>query len=61
MVQIYYLGLTLRMALKFCTGVAKRLKLKVRRLLALIPTFTEVTMEKLAQGEPFCPPHLEKD
>ena len=60
MVQIYNFGLTLGMALKFYTGVARRLKLKVRKFLSLIPTFTEVIMVKLAQGGPFCPPHPEK-
>ena len=57
MVQIYYLGLILRMALKFCTGVAKRLKLKVRRLLALIPTFIQKLLWKnWLRGDLFVPP-----
>ena len=49
------LGLGLGMALTFYTRVAKGLKLKVRRFLRLIPTFVEVTGEKLL-GEPFWPP-----
>ena len=35
------------MNLKFCTSVAKRLKLKVRKFLGPNPTFVEVTGEKL--------------
>ena len=35
------------MALKFYTSVAKELKLKVRKFWGLIPTFVEVTGEKL--------------
>ena len=35
------------MALKFKANVAKELKLKVRKFLGLIPTFVEVTGEKL--------------
>ena len=35
------------MALKLYTSVEKRLKLKVRKFLGLIPTFVEVTGEKL--------------
>ena len=35
------------MALKFHTCVAKGLKLKVRKFHRLIPTFVEVTVEKL--------------
>ena len=35
------------MALKFYTGVAKGFKLKVRKFYRLIPTFVEVTGEKL--------------
>ena len=37
------LGLTLGMALKFYASMAKRLKLKVRKFLGLIPTFVKVT------------------
>ena len=33
------------MALKFCTSVTKGLKLKVRELWELTPTFVEVTGE----------------
>ena len=42
------LGLALVMALKFCTGATKGLKLKVRKFLGLILpilTFVEVTEE----------------
>ena len=41
------LGLALGIALTFYSSVAKELKLKVRRFLRLIPTFVEVTGEKL--------------
>ena len=45
------------MALKFYTSVAKGLKLKVRKFLRLIPTFPEVTEEKLVGGA-FLPPPI---
>ena len=48
------LGLAQGIALKFYTSVAKGLKLKVRKFWGLIPTFVEVTGEKLVGG-PFCP------
>ena len=35
------------MPLKFCTSVAKRLKLKIRKFWELIPALVEVTGEKL--------------
>ena len=35
------------MALKFYTSALNEFKLKVRKLLGLIPTFVEVTWEKL--------------
>ena len=35
---------------KFYTSVAKRIKLKVRKFLGLIPTFVEITGEKLVGG-----------
>ena len=38
------------MALKFHTIMAKGLKLKVRKFFGLIPTFVEVTGEKLVGG-----------
>ena len=38
------------MGLKLYTNVAKGLKLKVRKFLGLIPTFVEVTGEKLVRG-----------
>ena len=44
------LGLALGRVLKFCTIVTKRLKLKVRKFLRLIPTFTEVKGKKLVGG-----------
>ena len=40
------------MALTFYTSVAKGLKLKVRKSWGLIPTFAEVTGEKLVGGLP---------
>ena len=49
------LGLTLGTNLKFYTSVTKGLKLKVRKFSGLIPTFVEVTGEKLVGGS-FCPP-----
>ena len=53
------LGPTLGMILTFYNGVAKELKLKGRKFWRLIPTFVEVTGEKLVE-ESFCPlPHLE--
>ena len=38
------------MNLKFYTSATKGLKLKVRKFLGLIPTFVEVTGEKLKTG-----------
>ena len=49
------LGLALEVALKFYTSVAKELRLKVREFCGKIPTFVEVTGEKLV-GETFLPP-----
>ena len=43
------------MTLKFYSGVAKGLKLKVRTFCELSHMFVEVTEEKLV-GRPFCPP-----
>ena len=43
-------GLALGMALKFYTSVAKWLKVKTRKFSLLIPTFVEVTVEKLVGG-----------
>ena len=48
-------GLALGMVLKFKTSVAKGLKLKVKQFWGLIPTFEEVTGEKLVGG--FLAPH----
>ena len=45
------------MALKFYASVGKGLKLKSRKFLGLVPTFVEVTGEKLAGG--FLVPHPE--
>ena len=50
------LELALGMVLKFYTSVAKRLKLKVKKFLGLIPTFVEVTGKKLF-GSIFRLPH----
>ena len=47
------------MNLKFYTSVAKGLRLKVRKFWGVIPTFVEVTGEKLVGG-PFRPPILNK-
>ena len=44
-----YTMLTLDLALKFYISVAKGFKLKVRKFLGLIPTFLEVTGEKLVE------------
>ena len=41
------------MALKFDIAMVKRLKLKVRNFGGLIPTFVEVTGEKLVGGDLF--------
>ena len=51
------LRLALGTKLKFYTNVTKGLKSKVRKFWWLIPTFVEVTGEKLVGG-PFRPPHL---
>ena len=47
------LGLALGTNLKFCTSVAKGLKLKIRKFLGPNPRFVEVTDEKLVGGGPF--------
>ena len=49
------LGLALGTNFKFCTSVAKRLKLKVWKFWGLVSTFLEVTGEKLV-GWAFLPP-----
>ena len=51
------LGLALGTNLKTYISVAKGLKLKVRKLLGLIPTFVEVTEKKLMGGA-FPPPPI---
>ena len=48
------LGLALGANLNFCTSVTKGLRLKIRKFWGIIPTFAEVTEEKLV-GEAFCP------
>ena len=51
------LGLALGTNLKFYTSLSKRLKLKVRKFWGLIPTFVEITGEKLVGGAGlFAPP-----
>ena len=55
MVQLNNLGVALEMVLKFYTSVENGFKLKVRKFWGLIPTFVEVTGEKLVGG-PFCTP-----
>ena len=50
------LGLALGMNLKFYTSVAKGLKVKVKKICGLAPTFVEVTEEKLeGWGRLFAP------
>ena len=44
------MGLAIGRATKFYNNVAKGLKLKVRKFCWLIPTFVEVTKEKLVGG-----------
>ena len=41
--------LALSLTLKFYTSVTKGLKLKIRKILRIIPTFVEVTAEKKVQ------------
>ena len=50
MVQVQQFGTGTRYDLTFYTSVAKKLKLKVRKFPGLIPTFVEVTVEKLIRG-----------
>ena len=47
-----------RYGLTFYTTVTKRLKLKLRKLKELIPTFVKVTWEKLEEGVVFLVPGL---
>ena len=51
------LGVALGTNLKFYTSVAKGLKLNARKFWGLIPTFVEVTGEKLVWGFFGPPPH----
>ena len=55
LVQVQQFGTGTRYELD--TSVAKGLRLKVRRFLGLVPTFLEVTEEKLVQGA-FLPPPI---
>ena len=48
------------MTLEFYNSVEKGLKLKVRKLQAIIPIFVEVTGEKLVGGPFHPPPHPEQ-
>ena len=50
------LGLAIAMSLKFYISVARRLKLKFRKFWGLVPTFLEVTGEKLVGGAFLLPP-----
>ena len=52
-IKFNILGLALGMVLQFYTSVAKRIKLKGRKLWGLIPTFLEVTWKKLVWGPLF--------
>ena len=54
------LGLALVTNLKFYTSLSKGLKLRVRRFWGLIPTFVEVTGEKLVEGAFPLPPILNR-
>ena len=47
------------MSLKVYTSVARGLKLKIRKFWDQIPTFVEVTEEKLVGAGFFAPPHPE--
>ena len=53
------MGLALGMVLKFYNSVAKELKRKARKFFGLVPTFVEVTGEKLVK-EGFLTPILNK-
>ena len=56
-VKFNNLGLALGTNLKFYSSVAKGLKLKVRKLLGLIPMFVGIRLQrKNWYGEAFCPP-----
>ena len=52
------MGLAIGAKWKFYTSVAKGLKLKIRKFCGLIPTFAEVTKEKLVGWDFFAPPFL---
>ena len=51
------MGLAIAMSLKFYISVARRLKLKFKKFWGLVPTFLEVTGEKLVGGL-FAPPPI---
>ena len=48
--NVLFGGVVLLQGCTFCTSVEKGLKLKVRKFWGLIPTFVEVTREKLVEG-----------
>ena len=54
MVQVQYFGTGTKYDFEFYTSVTKWIRLKVRKFWGLIPTFVEVTGEKLIGG-PFAP------
>ena len=56
MVQANNLVLELGLNLRFYTGLAKGLKLKVRKILGLIRTFVEVIEKKTGRDSAFLPP-----
>ena len=51
-IKFINLRLALDMALKFYTGVAKKLKLNVQKFCGIIPGFVEFTWEKLVGSLP---------
>ena len=54
--KFHNLGLAVGTNLKFYTSLLKGVKLKARKFWGLIPTFIEVTGEKLVGGGLFAPP-----
>ena len=59
--KVNHMKLATGLTLQSYGSVVKGLKLKVRKCLGLIPTFEEVTGEKMLDGFFFCPlsPHSE--
>ena len=47
------------MVLKFCTNVAKGLKIKVKKFERLTLAFEEITGKRQVGGGCFCPSHAE--